>query len=179
MSTGQSLMTMLAMMLLSVMVLNFVRTSEAVSNSLDYDRFRLESQSVMTSHIEQLSQFYFDEASTDTTNRKALADMTSPLSLGFEGNDNLDPDDIDDLNGIAVSDTGISGVIYNVNYSVDYVTMTNNRIAHSSSRQFHKRIQLAVSDSYTPPLIYHYNDEDEKVRDTLRIAVVISYWFYN
>jgi len=177
-NTAQSLLTLGALILVSVLSLNFYRQNNYVSGSLDNDRFRVEALSVLTSQVEQLSQYYFDEVSTDTGCYKRLEDMTAPLALGFEVNDSGLVDDIDDLRGMSLDQVGISGVIYRVNANVDYVTLSNSRFTASNQRQYHKRVTFSVCDRYNPPLIYHTVD-DQHVRDTLRMSVIISYWFYN
>ena len=101
-------------MLMSVMVLNFHRTTNNISTSLDFNRFRMEALSILTSHVEQLSQYYFDEASTDTVSDKRLNDFVITQNLGFDQDDDGVVDDIDDLHGITISDTGMSGVPYNI-----------------------------------------------------------------
>ncbi|MDP8209116.1 MAG: hypothetical protein P9L92_20805 [Candidatus Electryonea clarkiae] len=178
MNTGQTMLTMGAMILISIIILNFYRMTNSISSSLDFSRFRLESMSIMTSHVEQLSQYFFDEASTDTLNSKELNDFVTPGNLGFDGNDNGIVDDIDDFHGLTVSDTGMSGVPYNVNYSVSYVELQNNLIVVSNSREYHKQISISISDAFNPPLIYSMVN-GVRVRDTLRISYVVSYWFYN
>ena len=178
MNTGQTMLTLGAMVLITMIILNFNRMMNHINQSLNFNRFRLEALSIMTSHVEQLSQLFFDEASTDTTSEKRINDFTSSNMLGFEVNDNSIVDDIDDLNGLTVADTGISGVLYNVDYNVDYITLQNNLIVHSDNKQYHKRISIEVSDAYDPPLIYTAQG-DSLNRDTLKISVVISYWFYN
>lgn len=175
---GQSLLTIGALILVSIISLNFYRTNNYVGTSLDFDRFRMEGLATLTSHIEQLSQYYFDEASTDTTNQKRLIDMTAPNMLGLELNDSGFADDIDDLNDLIVSEVGLSGVTYRVLTEVEYVTLAQNKLVYTGIRQFHKRVTVSVFDGYTVPLIYHM-DGDNKVRDTLRMSVLVSYWFYN
>lgn len=178
MGTGQSMLTLGAMMLITIIILNFNRMMNHIDQSLDFNRFHLEALSIMTSHVEELSQLFYDEVSTDTTSEKTLNEFTLPNQLGFENNDSSWVDDIDDLNGYSVADTGISGVVYNVNYDVEYVTLNNGQITPSISRQYNKRITIGVSDAYDPPLIYTVIN-DVNVRDTLKISVIFSYWFYN
>lgn len=165
-------------MLISVIILNFNRTTNSISTSLDFDRFRIEALSILASHVSQLSQYYFDEASTDTTEEARLAHFSLPHQLGFDNGDDGIRDDIDDLHEVTIADTGLSGVIYNVDYVVDYVELIDGIITHSENREYHKRIAFTLSDVLDPPLIYHMSG-DEKVRDTLRLEVVISYWFFN
>jgi len=179
MNTGQSLLTLGALMLITITILNFNKTMNNIDSNLDYNRFRLEALSVLTSHIEQASQYFFDEASTDTTSEKSLSDFTGVNFLGFEANDSSYVDDIDDLNGSVVSDTGRSGVVYNVGYAVDYVDLdSGGDIVHSNQKEYHKRIRISVYDTYNPPLIYT-EVNGAKVRDTLSVSFVVSYWFYN
>ncbi|MBZ0263942.1 hypothetical protein K8I28_04670 [bacterium] len=178
MGTGQMIITFGAIMLMGVIVLNFNRLINDTDTNLDFNRFRLEAMSIMTSHVEQLSQYFYDEASTDTTSEKTLNDFTLPNNLGFEGNDSSLVDDIDDLNGTTAVDTGRSGAIYNVNYDLDYVTLSSDTFAASGTRQYHKRVNIAVSDAFNPPLIYEMVN-GTRVRDTLKVSIVVSYWFYN
>ena len=178
MNTGQSLLTLGALIMVSIISLNFYRANNEISSSLDFDRFRVEGMAILTSQVEQLSQYYFDEITTDTTSSKRLIDMTSPYSLGLEANDSGRVDDIDDLRGMVVVETGLSGVSYRVLTDVEYVTLSNDQFVFSGSRQYHKRVRVSVYDGYNIPLIYHIVGED-RVKDTLKMSVTISYWFYN
>ena len=178
MNTAQSLLTLGALILCSIVSLNFYRQNDYISTSLDSDRYRIEALSMLTSQIEQLSQYYYDEASTDTSNDKAVGDMTAPGSLGFEANDSSRIDDIDDLRGLTQTRAGLSGINYRITTNVEYVILSNSRMVFSNQRQFHKRVTVSVCDAYNPPLIYH-TQGDSVVRDTLRMSAVISYWFYN
>ena len=165
-------------MLISTIMLNFNRSIGYIASSLDISRYRVEELSMLTSHIEQVSQYFFDETSTDTVTEKRIDDFTLPYNLGFEANDSSIFDDIDDLHGVTVVDTGLSGVVYHIDYSVDYVELQNKVFVHSDTREYHKRIAIAISDTFDPPLITKMQNGVD-VRDTLEIEVVISYWFYN
>lgn len=178
MSTGQSFLTIGALMLIGTIILNFNRAINEIDSSLDYNRYRVEALSLLTSHIEQVSLYYFDECSTDTITAKRLNDFTLPNRLGFENNDNSVLDDLDDLSGTTVSDTGLSGVIYHVDYRVDYVTMQGNRFIISEARTYHKQVSIDVSDAYNPPMLCR-SVNGEAVRDTLSVEIIVSYWFYN
>lgn len=178
MNTGQTLLTMGALMLICIIILNFNVTANSIGTSLDFNRFRLEGLSILTSHIEALSQYYFDECSTDTITPKRVSDFCQTHLLGFNNNDNNIIDDIDDFHGLTVVDTGMSGVIYNVNFKVDYIILQAGVITHSENRGYHKRVSLSVSDAFDPPLIYSMSGSN-RVRDTLKVEVVISYWFFN
>lgn len=168
-------------MMVSVMILNFNRSAINISSELDNSRFRLEAASIMTSHVEKLSQYFFDECSTDTLTAKTLSDFTQPANLGFEGDDYSIADDIDDFHNQTVIDTGLSGVVYRTKFVVDYVSLNNvtkKLDKSSSSRTYHKRFLISVTDANPTPLITRYRN-GVLVRDTLRVETIISYWFYN
>lgn len=174
-STGQMLLTMGALILMSIIMLNNNSAMMSTDETLDDNRYRMEALSILTSHIEQLGQYYFDEASTDTLNPKTLASFTPPGQLGFEPNDSSVIDDIDDVNNLVVIDTGRSGVPYAVRFRVDYVTPHSSGFYHAVGTRYHKRIQLWIHDTFPTPLIVNEAGE----RDSIYMAHVISYWFFN
>ena len=109
MNSGQTLLTFGALILLTITILNFNKTLSYHDISLSQNRYKLEAISILTSYIEQTSQYFFDEATTDTSSGKDLPDFTPPANLGFDANDNGVIDDFDDFNNYTVIDTGISG----------------------------------------------------------------------
>ncbi|MBD3288970.1 hypothetical protein GF337_09220 [candidate division KSB1 bacterium] len=178
MNTGQTLLTIGAMMILSLAVFNVNKMLLHCDFSLSENRYRLEAISLLTSYVEQTSQYFFDEASTDTTSQKNLEDFTPPDNLGFEYNDHGNIDDFDDLHQMVLIDTGRSGVIYRNYFQVDYVKLQGNNIVISNEREYHKRMTIFITDNYDTPLLYKYKN-GAKVRDTLQVSFVHSYWFYN
>jgi len=178
MNTGQTLLTIGALMILSLAVYNINKLLLNCDFALSENRYRLEALSMLTSYIEQTSQYYFDEASTDTTSQKSLQDFTLPAQLGLESNDYNSIDDFDDLHQYVKIDTGRSGVVYKNYFEVEYVKLQGTSIIPSDEREYHKRMIIFTTDSYNPPLLYKYAN-GEKVRDTLKVSFVHSYWFYN
>ena len=178
MGTGQMMLTIGALALLSLAILNLNSSINNNDINLAQNRYRLEALSLITSYLEQATMYFFDEASTDTTSEKNIADFTAPGMLGMEAQDSLEIDDFDDFNNMTRIDTGLSGVIYKVMFKVDYVQLIGDSIKTSSARQWNKRMIISVTDNYVEPLIYR-NVSGDKVRDTLTIGFVNSYWFYN
>lgn len=165
-------------MILSLAILNLNRHLFQNDMALAQNRYKLEALSMLNSYLEQATEFYFDEASTDTVNEKKLTNFTLPGNLGFEANDNNVIDDFDDYNNYTVIDTGRSGVAYHLDFKVDYVKIQNGQVVTSSNRQYAKRITISITDNYTDPLLFHYVG-NQKVKDTLRVEYVHGYWFYN
>lgn len=178
MQTGQMLLTLGALVLLSMGILNLNRHLATSDIQLAQNRYRLEALSIMTSYVEQASQYFFDEVSTDTTSEKNLADFTAPNHLGFDPDDSSRVDDFDDFCNVTLIDTGNSGVVYKVMFQVDYVKLQGDSIVPSNQREYNKRMTISITDNYADPLLFKYVN-GIKQRDTLRISVVNSYWFYN
>ena len=171
-------MTMGAMVLLTMAIFNFNKAVVSYDSTLDQNRYRLEAMSLMTSYIEICNQYFFDEASTDTSVEKTLANFTAPGNLGMDANDLGVIDDFDDFNNQTISDTGGSGIIYNVSFNVQYVRLQNNQIVASTGKEYSKMMTINVTDSYNPPLLVKLYS-NTVVRDTLKVSFVYSYWFYN
>ncbi len=183
MTTGQTLITILALALLSLAVLNINRGLSSHDVSLAQNRYRLEALSIATSYIEQATQYYFDEAVADTNNTAKTDPSTFSSTLGLDPDDStmfgtIEIDDFDDYNSITKIDTGKSGVIYRVSFKVEYVNLSGDKVVPVSNKTFHKRMTVFVTDTYDPPLIYRETALG-KVRDTIKISFVYSYWFYN
>jgi hypothetical protein len=178
MGTGQMMLTIGALALLSLAILNLNTNINNNDISLAQNRYRLEALSLITSYLEQATMYFFDEASTDTTSEKNLSDFTHAGNLGFDALDSMQIDDFDDFHNLVRIDTGLSGVIYKVMFEVDYVQIVGDSIKHSSNREWNKRMTISVTDNYAEPVLYR-NVSGDKVRDTLTISFVNSYWFYN
>ncbi|NOQ97435.1 MAG: hypothetical protein GQ561_04650 [Calditrichae bacterium] len=178
MGTGQMMLTIGALALLSLAILNLNSNLNNNDISLAQNRYRLEALSLMTSYLEQATMYFFDESSTDTASAKLLTDFTLPNNLGLEGNDSSQVDDFDDFNNMTRIDTGLSGIIYKVMFKVDYVQIVGDSIKPSGNREWNKRMTISVTDNFAEPILYR-NVSGDQVRDTLTISFVNSYWFYN
>jgi len=178
MGTGQMMLTIGALALLSLAILNLNSNINNNDISLAQNRYRLEALSLITSYLEQATMYFFDEASTDTASAKLLTDFTPAKDLGLEGLDSTQIDDFDDFHNMTIIDTGLSGVIYKVMFKVDYVQIVGDSIKPSGNREWNKRMTISVTDNYPEPLLYK-NVTGDKVRDTLTVSFVNSYWFYN
>lgn len=185
MTTGQTLITIAALALLSLAVLNINRGLSSHDVSLAQNRYKLEALSIATSYIQQATQYYFDEAVADSNNTEKTdpATFTDPSQLGLEPSDStvfgVEINDFDDYNSIVRIDTGRSGVVYKIMFKVEYVDLApNGKIVPVSDKTFHKRMTIMVTDIYEPPLIYRETSTG-RIRDTVKISSVYSYWFFN
>jgi hypothetical protein len=177
MNSGQMLLTLGALGLLSLAILNLNTSITENDISLAQNRYRLEALSLITSYIEQAGALYFDEVTTDTSSAKIKTNFSHVLQT--EANDSGRFDDFDDFNNFVTIDTGLSGVQYKVMFTVQYVQLHGDSIKPSANREWHKLMTIAVTDNYPgEPLLYR-NSGTEKTRDTLRVSFLNSYWFYN
>ena len=179
MNTGQMMLTIGALALLSFAILNLNSSLNENDLGLAQNRYRLEALSLITSYMEQATMYFFDECTSDTSSLKHVSDFTLAGNLGAETNDSSQFDDFDDFNNYTTIDTGLSGVIYKVMFQVDYVTLAGDSVQHSDIRTWHKRMIVKVTDNYDDPPLLYKNVSGDQVKDTLKISFVNSYWFYN
>ncbi|GAB4336234.1 MAG: hypothetical protein Kow0037_17180 [Calditrichia bacterium] len=178
MNTSQTIITLGALTLLTVVILNFNRVFSSTEMTMDQNRYRLEALSILSSYIEQTSQYFFDEASTDTTVAKTLSNFTDPQNLGPDPNDNGIVDDFDDFHNQTRLDTGLTGIVYKLMFKVEYVKLLGKNLIVDGNKHYNKRMTIEITDNYPEPLLRKYvNGEPE--RDTLRISFIKSYWFYD
>ncbi len=178
MNTGQTVITLGALMLLSYSVLTFNRSLSTLNTSISQNRYRMEALAILDTYAEQAKQQFFDESTLDTSSNKALSDLSMPAQLGTDANDAGLIDDFDDYNNQTFTDTGQSGVLYNIGFQVDYVILQGDSLIQTNTRQYHKRMQISIWDAFSDPILFRFQN-GQIVRDTMRVRFVKSYWFYN
>ena len=166
MNTGQTMITLGAMILLTTVILNMNRTISNGEDYLNQTRFGLEAIAITTSMIEEISQLPFDEMSVDTMKvEKVVTDFTDPNNLGPDAGETglLDFDDVDDFKKFTKVETTQQN-IYKVFCDVNYVTNANPDVA-VNTRTFYKKISISV---VTP--LYD---------DTTRMDYIHGFWYFN
>lgn len=173
MTTGQTFLTIGALVLLSVTLMGFYRLLAHNGERLDMSQAGITSATIATSFMEIASGLAFD-AATDTTN-EAIWDinwLTEPSMLGHEDtqDDSLQKfDDFDDFNRFKfVRDMpGMLGEFTTV-FNVSYVDPTN--VAKSvTNRTYVKRLDMKIWRSYPPP-------PSGEPADTLRMSMIMGYF---
>ena len=163
MNTGQMMLTIGAMLLLSTLMLR-VNT-----NNLTTDSIRAEAQygvlatSIITSIMEEAKSLSFD-AATDSSSVTLLNQLTLPSNLGPENGETFGTfNDFDDFDGFTRVDSTMPSAIFNIGCTVDYVN-TSNLLAKSFSQTWHKKITVTVSSDF--------------MEDTLTQSSIYSYWYF-
>lgn len=181
MHTGQTMITLGALMFLGITVLNMNRSFSDSDVALLHNQYRMEALSLMNTYKEEAFTRFFDEACTSLISAKRVNDFTAAASLGMGVGDGGIPNDFDDYHNYSLTDTGPSGMVYKIFFKVDYVDLSGNQIVTSASRTYHKRMRIYVTDNTAAgddPMFYHWKN-GLKVRDTLSVSLVNSFWFYN
>jgi len=161
MNTGQTMMTMGAMMLLSAVVLR-VNTSNLNNESIrDQAQYGVLATSIATSIIEEAQSKSFDHF-TDTNSVSLLTQLSS--TLGPEGSETEETfNDFDDYDGFTKRDSTMPSAIFDIACEVVYVN-SNDIQGSTTNRTWHKKINVTISSPFSP--------------DTFRTASIFSYWYF-
>ena len=177
MGLGQTLLTIMALMLMGRLILSVNTTTLDVGFSKDMSEYRIAATSLGTSMIEQANALAFDEATVDTnlSPMGSTAALTPAASLGPDAGETSIAlfDDIDDFNNYTKSDT-LQGVNYNTTVTVEYLLVTPpSTIAVTTTKTYNKRITVMV----TSPYLIDYSVTPTRA-DTIKFQTVYSYWFF-
>ncbi len=173
MNTGQTMLAVGAMILLSILILRVNNTFLTTSSTFMDSKFEIMATSIATSEIEEISKLAFDKSTIlDSTIVPAtsLADLTTPGNLGpdtgEDPNDAKTFNDIDDYNGYTVNinaDSTMPSANFKVRCVVSYVNPSTPNVV-SSTATWNKKITVYVSSVSMP--------------DTIRLSTIYSYWYF-
>jgi hypothetical protein len=170
MGSGQTLLTIGALILLSIVILSGNKRLNDNDEYLLETRFGLEATAIATSIIEMASQMPFDEMSWDSTKiEKEADDFTLSSNLGPDAGENSYDtfDDFDDFNQYTETDTTQQN-IYKVLCQVGYVEAKNTGSvldSYSLLRTLFKKLDVTISSPVT--------------NDTLKLSYIHGFWFFN
>lgn len=162
MGTGQSLLTLAAMMMLTMMSVNVNTSTLQTQDVMQNSKFGVTAISLATSLIQDASKEAFDENTLAATVSNT-GGLTNANSLRAESGETTKIlfDDFDDFNGFTQRDTTLTSAVYNISCVVDYVSATSPNV-RSSSATWHKRMIVSI----TSP----------SMKDTVRVTAYTSYW---
>jgi len=164
MGTGQTLLTIAAMMMISRMVLsvNNENAQSAAASRWRHTGLRRH----LWAHLSSKKQ-----AVLRLTNSRILMVFSNPTSftpVNKLGPDNGEVyphyDDFDDFNGLHKIDSLAGSAVFATDVTVQYVSITNNVITVANTQTYNKQITVMVSSKWMP--------------DTLKFYNVMSYWFF-
>ena len=168
MNTGQTMLTMGAMMLLSFLVLRFnsihLTSAQASYNS----KFGIVATSLANSLIEEAKDKAFDEVALDSTITITSANNFS-TTLGKDGGEIYPAfDDFDDYNNLFYLDTLSlknpqtgAPTSFEIRSTVEYVSDLSPDVK-SGSKTYHKKMTVSVFSS--------------AMMDTVKLTTIFSFW---
>ncbi len=174
MGLGQTLLTIMALMLMGRLILSVNTTTLDIGFSKDMSEYRIVATSLGTSMIEQTSALAFDEKTVDTTITSSTQ-LTAAASFGPDAGESSIAlfDDVDDFHNYVKVDT-LQGVDYRSTVEVEYLSVTPpSTIAVTTTKSYSKRIKVKV----TSPYLIDYSVSPARP-DTITFQTVYSYWFF-
>jgi hypothetical protein len=166
MGKGETLVTIGAVVMLSITAINVNNSFTENSEYFNETRHTLETIAIANSIIEEASQLPFDEQSWDSTIvEKVATDFTEVGSLGpdFGESDYSSFDDFDDFNNFTVAETTMQN-IYQIHCRVSYVHPGYPDSA-ISSRSLYKKLTVSVQNPVN--------------QDSLVLSYVHGFWYFN
>ncbi len=161
MNTGQMMLALGAMILLSTTVLR-VNSSFLISDTvLDETKYNFLATSIATSIIQEAKNKAFDQStdSTSITDVKFLSATMGPESGEVRSTFN----DFDDFNGYSGADSSMPSAVFYYSCTVDYVDENNPDVA-SHNKTWNKILTVTVTSPY--------------MKDVITMSTIYSYWFF-
>jgi hypothetical protein len=171
MNTGQMMITMAAMILLSTVILNVNRNALGTSTGMAESKYQILAVSLGTALIEEAFSKAFDQNTTDGQLVENKTDLTLNLGPGSSEYNRSDFNDFDDYNGLVDStsnDSTLHSADFVIASKVYYVDpMTSSYLTPVSYRTWHKKMDVAITSKYIG---------DGK--DTVKLSKVFSHFYF-
>lgn len=164
MNTGQMLITIGALMLLSLVILRVNNSFLSTNTVLTENKLSVLAVSIATSALEEARGKAFDE-NTDTSTVSNASELSS---IGPE-EDEVYPlfNDFDDYDGLVRLTENDSSAYYPAPYKVEsevnYIDPSNPD-GISNTKTWHKKITVTVTSDY--------------MRDTIKLSSIYSYFYF-
>jgi len=176
MSTGQVILTMGALMLLSTILLSFYGLVADSTKTIDTTQSNITEVALAISYQEVIQGLAFDEVTVDSfltasemNYLSSVLGPDNPPPSGEPTETNLEAfDDVDDFNGYEIDQANPGGALgtYRTRFAVHYVNPNDiNQI--SSSKTFVKRVDMQVWR------------ESPASQDTLKTSFVVGYFHFD
>jgi len=154
------LITLGALILLSLVILRVTNGFLNTNNVLMETKFGVLGVSLATSVIEEAMGKAFDENTADSGTAYVLADLSS---IGPDGEVYPDFDDFDDFDRLERTIDDMPSAVFNIYCRVGYIN-PNNPDVFSLSKTWHKKLTVKVT---TP-----------SSKDTIEMSTIYSYFYY-
>ncbi len=163
MGTGQLLLTLGAMVLLSFTIINTNKSILLAGDVINSTEYGVLASSLAVSMIEEASGKAFDTKSEEMGVAN-VANMTAYNKLGPEtGETYATFDDFDDYNNLTKVDTTLTSARFTIKCKVYYVEDTAPATM-VTTQTWHKTMEV---------MVYSQN-----MTDTVKMSTIFSYWYY-
>lgn len=194
MGLGQTLLTIMALMLMGRLILSTNTLVLDTGMMKDLAAYRIAATSFGISRLEKIEGNRFDESSTDSVEVYTISELSTYANFGpardaGESATNEDTfDDVDDWSTFVHRDT-INYIPYKDSVTVEYDSLFYSagppivaRVDRTTNRTFIKRIIVRVTSPYLidySTLIDIDGDgiQDDPKPDTLRFERIVGYWY--
>jgi hypothetical protein len=175
MSTGQTMLTIGALILLTNILLNFYGTVASTGDSIASGQDGILATTLTTSYTELAQGCAFDQV-TDSSDIAFQNPSAMTLHMGRDpGEDSLsiyECNDFDDFNDLSLEQTVTgSNRRYRSKFSVYYVDPANLELK-SSTQTFVKRMDIKTWRVFPPPTA-------TDIIDTLRTSLIMGYFHFD
>ena len=163
MGSGQLLLTLGAMILLSFTIVNTNKSILLAGDVVNSTKYGVLASSLAVSIIEEASGKAFDTKS-ETMGIGNVANMTPYNLLGPEtGETYATFDDFDDYNNLTKVDTTLTSARFTIKCKVYYVDDTAPATM-VTTQTWHKTMEVLVFS--------------QNMTDTIKMSTIFSYWYY-
>jgi len=167
MNTGQMLITVGAMVLLTLVILRVNNGFLSTNTVMMETKFDVLAVSLGTSIIEEANGKAFDQ-NTDTS---SVSSTSSLSSIGKDGDEEYPNfNDFDDFNGLIKivkydsSDTTFKSADFKIQCNVGYISPNNPEVLTTSPKTWHKRLNVEVTSKF--------------MADTIKLTTIYSYFYF-
>ena len=169
MNTGQMMITIAALMLLSIVILRVNSGNLITAEVLIESKLDILAVSLLNSTIEEATSKSFDEYTTDKP-AELLSNLATTANLRAEAGEVYPNfDDMDDFNGLVLTDSISGADVYTIICKVAYVDTTNPNNT-SVGATWHKKVTVKV----TSKSMMDFNGN----QDSLEMSSIRSYWYF-
>ena len=176
MGLGQTLLTIMALMLMGRLILNVNTVTLDTGFTKDMSEYRITATSLGTSLLEHANSLSFDEATVDTfLLASQIASLTAPASFGADVDESVSTlyDDIDDFHNFYRIDTLDNSAIFKTRGYIEYLQISGSTLSTTTSKSFNKLLTVYVTSDY----LVDYSVDPPRP-DTLTFQSVFSYWYF-
>ncbi len=187
MGLGQTLLTIMALMLMGRLILSTNTLTLDTGMMTDLSEYRISATSYGVSRLEKIEGKRFDEASADSNEVLSLTELSTYAMFG-PGKDAGESstneyyfDDVDDFHGWVHRDT-INYIPYKDSVVVEYDSLYYNagppvvaRVNRTTNKTYIKRIIVRVTSPFL--LDYSFTVNNLPRPDTLKFERIVGYWY--